>query len=180
MTRWQMESTPAGIQSPESIRQPESPLAPPVPTYASSGYVSGLTNGTSATISLVEVNSKGNSAAATATATPVSQAPSVPTVGTITTSATSATVNFTIADQGNQPVWDGKNSHGIYFALYSSVANFYSGTPISGTANGQGSTCPITSVTFTGLTANTTYYFSLRAYNDTSSPTAMGSFTTTK
>jgi hypothetical protein len=149
-----------------------------VPANATYGYISGLTNGTAATLTLKENNSLGSSTGVAISATPVAVAPSTPVIGTTTVTTTTATVNFTIASQGSTPVWDGLNSHGVYYALYSSVANFYAGTPIAGTSNGAGGTTPITSHTFTGLTTKTTYVVGVRAYNGTSSPTALGQFTT--
>lgn len=145
---------------------------------ASSGYISGLTNGTSATVTLVEINPKGTSASTQVSATPVLHDPSAPLVTSIAVTGTSATVNFTVQSEGIQRVWDGVNSHGIYFGLYASAANFYAGTAIAGTAGGSGATSPITSHTFTGLAPNTTYYVSLRAYNGWFSPTVLTPFTT--
>ncbi|NYF80856.1 polygalacturonase/pectin methylesterase-like acyl-CoA thioesterase [Granulicella arctica] len=149
-----------------------------VPPYASTGYISGLTNGTAATVSLVEVNADGNSAAATATATPIATAPSVPQIGTSSITSTSVSISVTVASQGSTPVWDGLNSHGIYYALYSNQTNFYAGIPISGTSSGEGGTTPITSISFTGLTPSTKYYVGVKAYNGSYSPTALHPFTT--
>ena len=150
------------------------------PPYASSGYISGLTNGAAATVTLVEGNSHGWGAGSQTSATPVSHDPSAPVVSSIAVTNSTATVYFTVADQGISPVWNGVNSHGVYYGLYSSLENYYANVPIPGTANGEGSTTPITNLTFNTLTANTTYYVALRVYNGWNSPTVILPFTTAK
>ncbi|MBO9880473.1 pectinesterase family protein [Xanthomonas sp. D-109] len=147
-----------------------------LPPTATSGYVDGLDNGTPATVSVVEFNAQGNSAASvSASVTPVAHDPTAPSSIHVDVTRSTATVTFSITDQGSTPVYGGNVAHaGVYTALYASQNDAYAGTAISGTSSGF--TTP--SWTFNNLSPNTTYWVSLRAYNGNWSPTAYASFKT--
>ncbi|WP_371180935.1 pectinesterase family protein [Xanthomonas sacchari] len=147
-----------------------------LPPTATSGYVDGLDNGTPATVSVVEFNAQGNSAASVSAAvTPVAHDPTAPADIHVDVTRSTATVTFSIPDQGSTPVYGGNVAHaGVYTALYASQNDAYAGTAISGTSSGF--TTP--SWTFNNLSPNTTYWLSLRAYNGNWSPTAFATFKT--
>lgn len=147
-----------------------------LPPTATSGYIDGLDNGAPASVSVVEFNAKGNSAAAvSATVTPVSHDPTAPSAIHVDAARSTATVSFSLQDQGNQPVFGGSVAHaGVYIALYASRNDAYAGNAIAGTSTGF--TTP--TWTYDNLRPNTTYWLSLRAYNGSWSPTAVASFKT--
>ncbi|WP_369977234.1 pectinesterase family protein [Xanthomonas bundabergensis] len=160
-----------------TARQGSSTFGPiTLPPTATTGYVDGLDNGAPATVSVVEFNAKGNSAASvSATVTPVANDPTAPASIHVDAARSSATVTFTIQDQGSAPVYGGSVAHaGVYTALYASQNDAYAGNAIAGTSTGF--TTP--SWTFNNLSPNTTYWVSLRAYNGNWSPTAVTSFKT--
>jgi len=125
---------------------------------------------------VMEFNAQGSSGPSiSSSVTPVSHDPSAPTDVQVTPTSNSATVNFSIKDQGIQPVFGGTVAHaGVYGALYASQADAYAGNAIAGT--NQGFTT--SSWTVTNLQPNTTYWLSLQAYNGYWSPIMITSFTT--
>jgi uncharacterized protein (TIGR02145 family) len=108
--------------------------------------VSGLTNGSAYTFTVIATNANGNSAASAASnsVTP-SAVPGAPTIGTATAGTAKATITFTA------PVSDG-----------GSAITGYTVTSIPGTFTGTGSASPIT---VTGLTNGTAYTFTVTATN---------------
>ncbi|MBB6249375.1 pectinesterase family protein [Rhodanobacter sp. A1T4] len=147
-----------------------------LPPSASTSYIDGLANGVPAKITVMEFNAQGSSGPSiSSSVTPVSHDPSAPTDVQVTPTSNSATVNFSIKDQGIQPVFGGTVAHaGVYGALYASQADAYAGNAIAGT--NQGFTT--SSWTVTNLQPNTTYWLSLQAYNGYWSPIMITSFTT--
>ncbi|HWW70366.1 MAG TPA: hypothetical protein VN089_10540, partial [Duganella sp.] len=101
--------------------------------------------------------------------------PAAPAAITFQPSTTSAVMNFTLPNQGTQPVLGGSVPHaGVYTALYASEMDAYAGKALAGTSTGF----TATTYTFTGLASRTRYWVSLRAFNGYWSPMAVTSFVT--
>jgi nidogen-like/fibronectin type III domain protein len=115
--------------------------------------ISGLTNGTPYTFSLVAVNTTGAGPAATAQATPVASSPSPPTNVHATASNASAALTW---DASTVPVGSPPVTH------YTATC-----TAGEGGATGTASTSPFprTNVTVTGLTNGATYTCTVVAHN---------------
>jgi len=117
-----------------------------------SAVVTGLTNGTAYTFSVVATNVAGNSAAKVSAAATPSTTPGTPTIGTTAqTSATSLTVNWTA------PVATGGS------ALTGYEIKVYSGGVQVGAAKTAAATAR--SLVVTGLTTRTAYTFTVTAKN---------------
>ncbi len=141
-------------------------------------FVAGLANGFPAKIYVAGINAEGQGLAAESDwFTPVSDAPAIPTNIEFTDNGDgSVTMNFTIADEGSQPVFGtGSVEHaGVYTALYASKNDAFMGNAIEGTSQGFGQPY----YTFENLQANTDYWVSLWVYNGKKSPTLITNFTT--
>jgi uncharacterized protein (TIGR02145 family) len=134
ITGYTVTSTPGGI----TATGPVSPIT-----------VTGLTNGTAYTFTVVATNANGNSLPSSAsnsvTPTAPSTVPGAPTIGTATKGNAQATITFTApASNGGSPITG------------------YTVTSNPGNITGTGSTSPIT---VTGLTNGTAYTFTVVATN---------------
>jgi hypothetical protein len=117
-----------------------------------SSVVTGLTNGTAYTFSIVATNSVGNSAVAASKAVTPSTTPGAPTSGTTAqTSATSLTVNWTAPSSTG-----GSAITGYEIKVYSNGVQI-------GTAKTAAATAK--SLVVTGLTTKTAYTFTVAAKN---------------
>jgi hypothetical protein len=129
--------------------------------------VSGLTNGTSYTFTVTATNSYGTGAASSASnSTTPYGVPNAPTIGTATsTGTTTATVAFTASFNGGSTI-----------TSYTAVSNPGS---ITGTLNQAGSG----TITISGLTAGTSYTFTVYATNaagNSATSSASNNITTTQ
>ena len=130
--------------------------------------VSGLTNGTAYTFTVVATNAFGNSgsSAASAAATPATT-PSAPAIGTATAGNGSATVAW------SQPASGGAVISSYTLDAFTAVG---CGTPPCATALTASSACATASCTasFGGLTNGTTYEFTVKANNAVGTSAASG------
>ncbi len=141
ITGYTVTSTPGGITATGTT----SPIV-----------ITGLTNATAYTFSMVATNAQGNSAVSSASnsVTPQASAPAAPTIGAATISSSTASVAFT------PPVNNG-----------GSAITSYTVTSIPG---GLTATGPASPISFTGLSAAVAYTFTVTATNaaGTSQPSA--------
>jgi Ca2+-binding RTX toxin-like protein len=125
----------------------------PAAAGVTSLVVGGLTNGTSYTFRVRAVNAAGASAnSAQSNAVTPATVPGAPTIGTATAGTNSATVNWTA------PASNG----GSAITGYRLDTLTGGGATVVSTTNAG----LVTTATITGLTANTTYTFRVRAVND--------------
>jgi hypothetical protein len=116
--------------------------------------ITGLTSGESYTIRLKAVNANGDSAASSASSSvTTSTVPQAPTIGTATAGNLNATVTWTAGANGNSAITG--------YTVTSSPGNI----SVNAASNA-------TSVAVTGLTAGTSYTFTVRATNANGTSTA--------
>jgi len=122
-------------------------------TTASPIVITGLTNGTTYSVSIRAVSLAGDGAASTAVSVTIPVAPSAPTIGTATANAgRTATVRWTLGANGGGAI----TSHVVTAYLNGSGTAARSVTVNGATA---------VSATVTGLTANGSYTFKVQARN---------------
>ena len=120
---------------------------------ASPTTVSGLTNGTSYTFTLIATNGNGNSAASTASTAAVVGIPATPTAPSVVSTSTAGqdSVSWTAPTSASGPLTG-------YTLTPSPACSACTGLTVSGSP-------PATSTTVGGLTAGTSYTFTLKATN---------------
>ncbi|MCX6795619.1 MAG: fibronectin type III domain-containing protein [Candidatus Falkowbacteria bacterium] len=113
---------------------------------STTGTISGLSNGTAYTFSVVAVNLIGNSSSS-APSTPITPAtiPGTPTSVTAIGGNSQATISFTAPNDGGSPI--------LYYTIYSSMF-------------GDSTTTASTTKIFTGLFNGASYSFTVTATND--------------
>ena len=120
---------------------------------ASPTTVGGLTNGTSYTFTLIATNANGNSAASPASAAAVVGIPATPTTPTVVSTSTAGqdSVSWTAPTSASGPLTG-------YTLTPTPACSACTGLTVSGSP-------PATSTTVGGLTAGTSYTFTLKATN---------------